>query len=161
MSNGPPPTLDVRRIAAEQTHALRHAVLRPHQWRDDLIFPGDELSSTLHLGAFAEGGPEPIGIATFAEQPMPDEPAPGDRRLRGMAVAPAWQKRGVGRLLISRAIEQLGQAGGRRVWCNARISALGFYETLGFTTHGETFDLPDVGPHVVMSIAIEHAAPRS
>jgi hypothetical protein len=38
------------------------------------------------------------------------------------------------------------------VWCNARTPAVGFYEKLGFSTIGEEFELPPIGPHYLMEI---------
>ena len=32
-------------------------------------------------------------------------------------------------------------------WCNARVTAFGFYEKMGFTILGEAFDIPNLGPH--------------
>ena len=36
------------------------------------------------------------------------------------------------------------------LWCNARTSAMGFYQNVGFEKIGEEFDIPTVGPHVLM-----------
>jgi hypothetical protein len=36
------------------------------------------------------------------------------------------------------------------MWCQARVSAQGFYEKVGFATLGERFWLPLSGPHYVM-----------
>jgi predicted GNAT family N-acyltransferase len=44
---------------------------------------------------------------------------------------------------------------GHMIWCNARLSAVRFYEKLGFETRGDEFDIPDVGPHVVMWRTLE------
>ena len=38
-----------------------------------------------------------------------------------------------------------------RVWCNARTSAKGFYETMDFESLGDTFEIEGVGPHILMS----------
>ena len=43
--------------------------------------------------------------------------------------------------------------GGRRVWCNARLSAAGFYERVGFGRVGGVFEIAGIGPHAVMTIA--------
>ena len=36
------------------------------------------------------------------------------------------------------------------LWCNARTSAIGFYEKLGWRVTSGPFDVPGVGPHVTM-----------
>ena len=35
-------------------------------------------------------------------------------------------------------------------WCNARTSAAGYYEKIGFVIASDEFELPDIGPHVLM-----------
>jgi GNAT superfamily N-acetyltransferase len=62
-----------------------------------------------------------------------------------MATAPGWQGRGVGRSLLQYAEALL--AGDRLWWCNARASAIGFYERQGWTVVSEVFDIPTAGPH--------------
>jgi predicted GNAT family N-acyltransferase len=37
------------------------------------------------------------------------------------------------------------------VWCNARTPAVGLYAREGFAIEGEEFELPEIGPHVVMT----------
>lgn len=124
-----------------------------------MVFEGDELAGTVHLGAFdpairaEQGGP--IGVVTLVPAPMPDRPEAGDWRLRAMAVDPAHQGRGVGRLLVGHGIEAVRTQRGQRIWCYARSHAIGFYEKLGFRVDGETFHIPAVGPHVRMAIAVD------
>ena len=36
------------------------------------------------------------------------------------------------------------------VWCNARVPALSLYERSGFVAASEQFEVPQIGPHVVM-----------
>ena len=68
-----------------------------------------------------------------------------------MAVDPAIQGSGVGRKLLEASIAHVRAHGGRRFWCNARTSAAGFYRRNGLAEHGPVFDIPAVGPHVVMA----------
>ena len=35
-------------------------------------------------------------------------------------------------------------------WCNARTTAIGFYEQAGWSTATDVFDIPTAGPHVKM-----------
>lgn len=146
----------IQPIRPEQTHRLRHTVLRPHQRLDEMVYDGDDDPTSLHLGAFRSGDTEgqAVGVLTLNHTPMPGLAAPGDFRLRGMAVDPAVQGEGVGRMLVERLITEASTRGARRLWCNARVSAMGFYEKLGFVTHGEVFQIAPIGPHYVMSVAI-------
>lgn len=148
--------ITARPIRPEQTHALRHTVLRPHQTLAEMDYDGDGLPTTLHLGAIRDKDGKVLGVVTLnLETPMPIEPAPNDCRLRGMAVAHSAQGTGVGRLLVERAIHDAAQRGAKRLWCNARVSAMGFYEKLGFITIGERFEIKHIGPHYVMFVAVK------
>ncbi|MGV8083029.1 MAG: GNAT family N-acetyltransferase [Coriobacteriia bacterium] len=68
-------------------------------------------------------------------------PAPGDesRQVRQVMVAPDTHKRGVGRLLMLKLEDLAREQGARELWLNARRSAYGFYERLGFEFDGPVF----------------------
>ena len=89
------------------------------------------------------------------------EAAPGDWseattwRLRGMATRADLQGKGIGSMVLKAALEHVGTEGGELIWCNARVSALAFYERAGFRTWGEPWEIPGHGPHVVMWRRIE------
>lgn len=158
MPTEPNCSITARPIPAALTMPLRQAVLRPHQRREEMRFEGDLAEATIHLGAF-DASPrakhaQPVGVVTLMLSPMPDQPKAGDWRLRAMAVDPAYQGRGVGRMLVTRGIETARTQHGQRIWCNARSHAIGFYEKLGFRVNGEPFDIPTIGPHVRMAIAV-------
>ena len=148
--------VEVAPVLATQTHALRHSVLRPHQRLDEMVYEGDTLESTLHLGAFCGFATSRrlVGVVTLSVAPMPGDPEPGDHRLRGMAVEPAVQGRGLGGRLLGEALDGVARRGGRRVWCNARVSATGFYRRHGFVPRGDAFDLPGIGPHYLLHVAV-------
>ncbi|MBX3469050.1 MAG: GNAT family N-acetyltransferase [Planctomycetes bacterium] len=137
-------------IRPEETRALRRAVLRPHQPPEAMVYPGDDAPDTLHVGLDAAG--EQQGVASLYREAPPGEDDPTAWRLRGMAVRPDAQGKGVGRALLGACVAHARARGGRRVWCNARASAAGFYARLGFQTVGAPFDLPGLGPHVVMAL---------
>lgn len=131
----------IRSVEAPAVRPLRQRVLRPTQAAEALVYGGDDDPRTLHAAALA--GDEVVGIATI----VPD----GDAwRVRGMATAPEQRGLGLGRQLLEACLVHAASHGGGRVWCNARTTAQGFYERMGFTTVGGVFELPDIGPHVVM-----------
>lgn len=141
--------LAIRRIDAADTRPLRQRVLRPHQPIDALVYPGDDAPNALHLGAFQDG--RIIGIASLALEPF--ALAPGEAnvyRLRGMATDPALRGQGIGGAVLEAGIAQVAKRGARLVWCNARVPAEGFYERHGFRREGKPFELPEIGPHVIM-----------
>jgi predicted GNAT family N-acyltransferase len=56
-----------------------------------------------------------------------------------MAVLPNWRKHGVGRAILTKAIELARDQGLARVYLHAQVSAIGFYEVAGFIAYGERF----------------------
>ena len=71
-------------------------------------------------------------------------------RLRGMATDERYRGRGAGSALVTAALAYLAGCGGEVLWCNARLSTVGFYRRAGFVTTGDPWDEPALGPHVAM-----------
>lgn len=145
---------DIKAVAAESTHPLRQSVLRPSQTIGEMTYPGDHAPGTLHLAVTDPSG-KVLAIASFYMEPHPVTPDPRDWRLRGMAVLPAMQGKGLGARLLHAGIQRLREHSSRRLWCNARVSAQHFYEKLGFIAEGQVFEIKHMGPHVVMSIDVD------
>lgn len=135
-------------MAAAQVRPLRRLVLRPHQAAAELVFGGDDHPLALHVGSVVGGSV--VGVASIAPEPHPVEGREGDWRLRGMATLPEIRGTGRGGELLVACLEHARTQGGRRVWCNARAGAVGFYERFGFAREGAEFDLSDIGPHLRM-----------
>ncbi|MCA9525628.1 MAG: GNAT family N-acetyltransferase [Myxococcales bacterium] len=139
----------IRAITADEVRPLRQRILRPHQRESALVYAGDAAPDTLHAGAFEDG--ELVGIASiFLEPPEYNVTHPAAWRLRGMATLPEYRGKGLGRLLLTACLRHASAEGGRLAWCNARVSAIGFYRRLGFEQLGAVFELPAIGPHVLM-----------
>ena len=139
----------VRPISAREVRLLRHALLRPFEPAERIIYHGDDAPDTLHAGAF--DGPAFVGIASVCREGMPAGREPGAWRLRGMATVPAVRGAGYGRALLEACFAHIRALGGTLLWCNARVVALGFYEHLGFIAEGAEFDISPIGPHYVMT----------
>ena len=140
--------MDIRPIPPEQTWYLRHKVLRPNQTLADCAYPTDNDPGAFHLGAF--DGDTLLGIASYYREAHPDLEASSQYRLRGMAVEPELQGQGIGRALVAAGEEQLRKQNVAAWWCNARVSAAGYYATIGLQALGPDFDLPPIGMHRVM-----------
>lgn len=131
---GPATTDDVREI--------RHRVLRPGKPFGILDSPDDERS--VHYAAWL--GDQVVGTVRILPAEYGGEP--GAWQLRSMAVDPAYQGRGIGRLLIDAIVAEARSRGIPLLWAKARTSALGFYEKAGWTVHGEEFIHSESGlPH--------------
>ena len=140
----PPSEFVVRQAASDTDRAglvdLRWHVLRPGWPRQAAHFPHDDAPGTIHLVAVTQEG-RVIGGATLLPQ--------DGLQLRGMAVDPAWQGKGVGAAVLD-AAHELARQRGTTLWCNARLSAEGFYARCGWKAEGPIFEVPQIGPHVVM-----------
>lgn len=138
---------DVRRITAREARPLRLRVLRPGMPPETVAYPADELPDTAHFGAF--DGEALVGIGTLQRSPDPKTGRPS-WQLRGMATAPEVRGQGHGAAIVRAAEEHVKAQGGRSLWFNARVVALGFYERMGYVREGPEFDIPGIGPHYVM-----------
>lgn len=136
---------EVRVVTAADTVSLRQQILRPQQTVEELLAEGDGLPG---IGVYEDG--RLVACASVRPEPMPGDPQPDDWRLRGMASAVDVRGRGYGATALRAALDYARERGATRVWCNARTPAVGFYERYGFTTLGDEFDLPPIGPHYLM-----------
>ena len=139
----------VKLIRAEETLDLRCRILRPGQSLDLCRYPEDDLPTSFHLGIFDDG--KVICNGTFIQQGHAHFPtARLPYRLRGMASDKEYQRHGLGKTLLKEALVHLKQKNCDLLWFNARVSAEGFYEKLGYQKIDEIFDIPTIGPHKVM-----------
>jgi GNAT superfamily N-acetyltransferase len=143
-------SVEIHRVSAEHTFALRRQVLRPHDTVDELALPGQDDVDTAHFAAVEDGNV--IGAASVRREPPPwaTEPRPTSWRLRGMATADDRRRQGIGTAVIAAAVGHVARHGGGLVWCNARLGAVSLYERAGFVTRGERWDDPTIGPHIAM-----------
>ncbi|MEL6797367.1 MAG: GNAT family N-acetyltransferase [Planctomycetota bacterium] len=144
----------VERISAEDTRALRLAVLRPGQPPERVVYPGDDLATSVHVGVRDTSGAL-VSVASFYREVVSERAGEfagrAGVRIRGMATLPEHRGCGYGRSLIERGLAEMSTGAGDVAWCNARTTAAGYYERVGFLVASEVFELPDIGPHVVMA----------
>ncbi|OIQ27993.1 MAG: hypothetical protein BM564_10965 [Bacteroidetes bacterium MedPE-SWsnd-G2] len=139
---------EIKPIAASETYAIRHAVLRQGKPLSTCIFNGDELSNTFHFGLFYNSNI--CGIATVLQQSQANLKETNAYQLRGMAILENYQGYGFGEALVKHIQNQLAQLNINLLWCNARTHAAQFYIKNGFIQLGDEFDIPNVGPHLCM-----------
>lgn len=137
---------EVRRILPKETWALRSAVLWPEKSPDSsCAMDVDEAPRVVHFGVLSRG--EVLSIGTFMPQKHPGLQSEIGVRLRAMATHPDHRGRGLGRLLIRHAEQQLKEAGEGGIWADARKVALGFYGGLEWEVTGPFYEVPKRGPH--------------
>lgn len=120
---------------------LRMRVLYPGLTSAKSLYPGDE--DAIHIGAFNDSGVL-IGIASLFRREE------GSLQLRGMATSAEVRGTGAGRDIVRFAEAYALENQVPRLWCNARVAAMGFYERCGWRVEGSEFEVPDIGPHYVM-----------
>lgn len=138
-------TIQVRRATADEVRPLRLGVLRPNAPLEPAAY--DLEPATIHFAAIE--GDAVIGCVSVF--PNGYEAESGAWQLRGMAVDPAYQGHGIGRLVLAAATDAVAATGAPLMWAYGRVSALGFYEHLGWRAVGEEFRYgPADLPHYVI-----------
>ena len=138
--------LTVEESDADTTYPLWRDLLRGGRPVPRLEDP----AGTFHLAARDAGG-RVVGVVRYSPAPCPWQPdARAPWQLRGMATAPEVRGLGAGRALVAEGLAHVAARGGDLVWCDARTTAAGFYERMGFTVVTGEYDKPGVGPHVGM-----------
>jgi len=117
----------------------------------------DQEKQQFHFGLFDECGDV---LACVIAAPRSSTEA----QVRQMAVHPGHQGKGFGRMILHCAEAHLARQGFDRVFMHARMTAVGFYEKLGYVTTGNEFT--EVGiPHLRMwkrlSILSSRSSPDS
>jgi GNAT superfamily N-acetyltransferase len=131
----------IREVPIAATRVLRQSILRSHETIE-------QVAAQEPAEAFAAGGFD--GERLIAVGIVEPGGEPGRWRVRGMATAPGERGRGVGRGVLDALLEHARASGGTHVWCNARVPARTFYERAGFHACSDAFELPPIGPHLVM-----------
>lgn len=140
--------MEVRRISHKDTYKIRQLILRPNGTEKDCHFEGDNEDQTFHLGAFVDS--QLVSIASFFFERHPKFDEPYQFRLRGMATLNEHRMKGLSSALLNRGFPIVKQNQCHLVWCNARLEAVGFYLKNGFEKVSEEFDVPNIGPHILM-----------
>lgn len=100
----------------------------------------------LHFGLF---GPSNGLLACVVAVKL----SPTEARIRQMAVSPPHQRKGLGQRIMVELENSLQARGFKKFVLNARTSAVGFYEELGYTVVGDEFVDVTV-PHLKMTKAV-------
>lgn len=115
----------IEQITPQLTWQLRRDVLYPGEYKHNMGMEED--NHGYHFGAFKDN--RLIAVVSLFKHA-------DDWQFRKFAVNPALQRSGVGRQLLAYITAFTVAEGGQKLWCNARISATGFYEKHGFNQTG-------------------------
>ncbi|HEY5326276.1 MAG TPA: GNAT family N-acetyltransferase [Mucilaginibacter sp.] len=120
--------LSIEQITPELTWRLRRDVLYPTQKLFEMEMEEDTYG--IHFGAFKDV--KLAGVVSLFQKGT-------DFQFRKLAVDPSVQKLGTGKSLLTYITDYAQDNNGTRIWCNARVSAIGFYLKAGFLHTGKVF----------------------
>lgn len=141
--------VQLKNTTADVIIPLRAKVLRPGLPLEKSGYPQDSLDTTFHICALVNQNVASCG--TFVSAVTGFFPnAKNPYQLRGMATDPKYQGQKLGQKIIQEGEKILKEKKSELLWMNARVSAIPFYEKCGYQQIGEVFDIPDVGPHIIM-----------
>jgi predicted GNAT family N-acyltransferase len=112
---------------ADAAFVRRAVFIEEQQVPEELEWDGLD-AGAFHLIA-RDGEGRPVGGARM----LPDG------HIGRMAVLKPWRGHQVGTALLRRALEEAARRGFAKVYLDAQVHAIGFYERLGFVTQGEEF----------------------
>ncbi len=135
-------------MGAEATYDLRARVLRDGAPEIDVRFSCDDEPAAIHLALGDRR--RPVAVASLVPAPTDLRPGRVAWRLRGMAVEPALQGRGLGSLLLDAVVERSRAAGAEVLWAHGRDSALGFYRRRGWSVEGDGYLEVGIPHHTVV-----------
>lgn len=120
--------IQVEQIRPELTWRLRQQILYPAQKLYEMELEED--NDGIHFGAFTDN--KLVGIISLFQQGT-------SFQFRKLAVLSEFQKMGIGNALLNRVEEFAISESGTLIWCNARVSAIGFYLKAGYAHTGKLF----------------------
>lgn len=145
---------EVLLISPEETYSLRLEMLWPHfDKKEDCGLSIDKDDGTFHVGAFDKG--RIVSIATFLKEKNDVFGDEHQYRLRAMASLPLARGKGFGKRVIDLGKKEMVMKGATLLWCDARKSALDFYNKIGFTMIGDFYNVPKIGLHKLMYYRIK------
>lgn len=140
--------ISIKKIVWQDTLTIRNEVLRPGKLREECIFDGDDDLSNFHLGLFLKD--EHVGILSVFQNSNLQFPEARQYQLRGMALVDEYRNQSFGTKLIEEAELILSSLNAELIWCNARKTAEKFYKNHQYKSHGEYFEIKEIGVHTIM-----------
>lgn len=119
----------IKEISLEEALPIRQQAMWPDRPLDFVRVPDDQ--NAHHLGLFVER--KLISVVSV----FPDKDS---AQFRKFGTLPEFRRKGYGSKLLVYMISFLQQLNIKKVWCNARMKRVGFYENFGFKPTDQTFE---------------------
>lgn len=139
----------IKEITTTVTFLVRLPVLRAGKTIESCRFDGDNLETTKHFGYFINK--KLVGVVSIYKISNKIYPEFNQYQLRGMAILNEYQNKGFGEKLVIYCENYAIQNQNKLIWFNARTSAVKFYEKLGYSKSGKSFEIPEIGEHFLMN----------
>ena len=140
--------IKVKKITYLDTFPVRSAVLRQGKPIETCFFLGDGAEDTTHFGLFKDN--KLIGVASIFKFNNEYFEQKNQFQLRGMAVLNEYQGFGFGNIILEEVCKFVITKNTDVLWFNARENAVRFYKNFGFSTFGNSFEIPEIGTHFLM-----------
>lgn len=114
--------VQIEKIRFDATWNIRHEVMYPHLPYDAIKLENDEIG--IHFGLFVNNKLTAV-VSLFNTG--------NTSQFRKFATLTSAQGKGYGTQLLNYVINYVKDMGSEKIWCNARVSAAGFYGKFGFT----------------------------
>ena len=125
--------MDIRNVDLGMVWKIRQEVMYPKEEIGYVQLPEDRLGR--HRGLYSDG--RLVSIVSLFDQ--------GDRVwFRKFATLVEEQGKGYGSGLLACVMQEACMQGKQRIWCNARVTAIGFYQRVGMYTTGESWWKNDI-----------------
>jgi len=121
--------MEIKSISWDEALPIRHKVLWPNK---PLLFCKVDADETAqHYGVYSNNQ-----LVCVASIYLDGRAA----RLRKFATLAEFQGQGIGSTLIAHILKALKTTNINKFWCDARITAIGFYKKFGMEQHGSQFN---------------------
>ncbi|MEH6455874.1 MAG: GNAT family N-acetyltransferase [Cocleimonas sp.] len=141
--------MQIQKLQWQQTLTIRQAVLWPEKPQEFCHVEDDE--QALHYGVYIDQAL--VCVASVYPEVVISINSNNSARLRKFATLVAYQNQGVGSFVLSHIIDSLKTEGISNLWCDARESAIEFYQRFGFQTEGQRFHKGNI-PYFKMQMTI-------
>ncbi len=132
----------IKQISAADTWDLRHRVMWPEQPFEYVQLAEDEAG--IHFGLFENKQIISV-ISVFIVN--------NTAQFRKFATESSLQGQGYGSLLLQHIIQEISDRNIEHLWCNARVSAIGFYQKFGLEVVSDSW-LKDGIEYVKMAMPL-------
>lgn len=144
--------MHIEELDWQDTLTIRQKVLWPNKSEKFCHVEGD--NEACHYGVFIDKNL--VCVASVYLHPIINNKGDFTKsaRLRKFATLPSHQKQGIGSFVLTHIIHSLKTQSINTFWCDARESAIPFYQRFGLKTEGPRFYKSDIA-YFKMQIALD------